>query len=292
MVQGESGSLLSQDSEATASRSGSLGGPERTRCAVLGSPIEHSLSPALHTAAYAYLGLDWTYERFRLETGELAGFLAGLDDTWRGFSVTMPLKAVLLDHGRPDAIATLVGAGNTLLLPERRVANTDVPGLVNAFTGAGVFSVESATIIGSGATARSALASLAGLGAAQVHMMARSPDKVAALGELAEAVGVRLVPHAWGDVPAGDVAVATTTAGVLDELAEAVAARHRCIFDVVYHPWPTRLAQVAAGRGRTVLNGLDLLVHQAVLQVELMTGRAVPAKRLLSAGRAQLRESR
>src|SRR6476619_2857343 len=97
------------------------------RCAVLGSPIAHSLSPVLHRAAYAELGLDWTYDRFEVRAEELPAFVAGLDGSWRGLSLTMPLKVAVLELGEVDPLAALAGAGNTLILEPhgRRVYNTD-----------------------------------------------------------------------------------------------------------------------------------------------------------------------
>jgi len=99
---------------------------------VLGSPIDHSLSPVLHRAAYAELGLDWTYGRYEMSESGLADFVAGLDSSWRGLSVTMPLKVAVLDLGEADPVAQRAGAGNTLILSDQgnRVYNTDVGGLV------------------------------------------------------------------------------------------------------------------------------------------------------------------
>jgi hypothetical protein len=98
------------------------------RCAVLGSPIQHSLSPALHRAAYGYLGLDWTYDRVEVDERGLAAFVGGLDASWRGLSLTMPLKVAVLELGNVDQLASLAGAGNTLILEggSRTVHNTDV----------------------------------------------------------------------------------------------------------------------------------------------------------------------
>ncbi len=101
------------------------------RCAVLGSPIKHSLSPALHRAAYARLGLNWIYERVEVDADGLTSWVDGLDASWRGLSLTMPLKVAVLGLGEVDQLARLAGAGNTLILEagSRRVYNTDVGGL-------------------------------------------------------------------------------------------------------------------------------------------------------------------
>lgn len=268
-------------------------------CAVLGSPIAHSLSPVLHRAAYAALGLDWTYERHEVTEDGLAAFVAGCGPEWRGLSLTMPLKFVALGLGEPDEVATLAGAGNTLIFGEPvgrdrsrsiRIHNTDVPGMVSAVRSAGVRSVTEAVVLGSGATARSALVSLAGLGCRRVTVLARRPEKAAELASLADLLGISFEVQPWDPefLPRADLVISTVTSGAADLMADAVAAATPVYFDVLYDPWPTVPALAAAAGGAIVLNGLDLLAHQAVGQVRLMTGRDVAAEVLLSAGRAAL----
>jgi shikimate dehydrogenase len=262
------------------------------RCAVLGSPIAHSLSPALHRAAYAHLGLDWDYGRHEVVADELAGFVAACGPEWRGLSLTMPLKEAALQLGEVEQLAALAGAGNTMIFePDgtRRIHNTDVGGLVNALRPGGSAAVARAVILGAGATARSSLVSLARLGAAEVTVVARTPAKAALLLPLAETLGVALTVQHW-DAPAviSDLLLSSAPAGAADARAEEWASASAAVFDVIYHPWPTPLAQAAADRGRIVLNGLDLLVHQALLQIELMTGSSVPVAVLYEAGHAAL----
>ena len=263
------------------------------RCAVLGSPIAHSLSPVLHRAAYAHLGLsDWEYQRHQVETDQLAGFVADLDESWRGLSLTMPLKVAALELGEPDELSVLAEAGNTMIFDSgrRKVYNTVVGGLVSAFAAAGVDKINSATVLGSGATARSSLISASRMGAEVVRLMARRPDHARqALAGLADRLKINLEISSWGSaVPQSDVLISTVTRGATDPIAEQAAAAAPVIFDVIYDPWPTALAAAAESTGRTLINGLDLLVHQAVGQLELMTGRTVPFAVLLDAGRAAL----
>ncbi|HYP44666.1 MAG TPA: shikimate dehydrogenase [Propionibacteriaceae bacterium] len=262
----------------------------RTRCAVLGSPIAHSLSPALHRAGYAELGLTgWSYDSYEVREPELTGFVERCDDRWRGLSLTMPLKVAALQLGEVDATAALVGAANTLVFDDRgrRVFNTDVGGLVSALRQAGTQKVERVGVLGAGATARSALASVASLGATTVTVVARDLGKAEQLRPLAEAVGVELITSAWtAPLPAADLVISTVTAGAVDDRADQIAESAPVIFDALYDPWPTALAAAAQRAGCTVVNGLDLLVGQAVLQIELMTGRSVRSEVLLAAGHA------
>jgi shikimate dehydrogenase len=268
--------------------------PGVNRCAVLGSPIEHSLSPILHRAGYEALGLsDWTYDRFEVGEEDLAAFVTRCDGSWRGLSLTMPLKFAALEVGRADNLAALVGAGNTLVLDhvagDHRVYNTDVGGMVNAVRAAGVDSVRSATILGGGGTARAALTSLARLGATAVTFVLRTVERAEPLRPLATALGVDLIVQHWSDsLPDVDLLVSTAVAGAADALAERAAACAPVVFDVIYDPWPTALAVAAEQEGRIVLSGLDLLVHQAVLQFELFTGRVLDPKIMLAAGRRAL----
>jgi shikimate dehydrogenase len=259
---------------------------------VLGQPIAHSLSPALHRAAYTALGLEgWTYDRVQMDEAGLPGFVAGCDASWRGLSLTMPLKVVALGLGEVDPLAALVGAANTLVFTdrERHVYNTDVGGLVAAVRRVADTSPERVTILGSGATARSALVSAAQLDAGTVTVVARSPAKGEALQEVSDALDLRLEVRAWDrPLPPADLLVSTVTAGAADLRADEIAASAAVVFDAVYDPWPTPLARAADAAGRTVLNGLDLLVGQAVLQIELMTGRTVSPDLLLAAGEAEL----
>ena len=264
-----------------------LGSPgDARRCAVLGSPIEHSLSPALHRAAYAHLGLNWSYERVELDEYRLAAFVCGLDASWRGLSLTMPLKVAVLGLGEVDEVAKLARAGNTLLLEggERWVYNTDVGGLIWAVRQVAAAPVPQVTILGAGATARAALLAVAQLGAQLVTVLARTPARAEALRTLSEQLGVRLEISPWSkQVPESDLVISSVVSGAADGIAQAVARSAPLVVDIIYDPWPTVLAVAAKQAGCTVVNGLDLLVGQARLQIELMTGRSVASDVLYAA---------
>lgn len=266
----------------------------RRRCAVLGRPIEHSLSPAMHRAAYAELGLDWTYDAYDVGEEDLAGLVGSLGEDVRGLSLTMPLKRVALDLvDTADPVAELIGAANTMLFePDgtRSAHNTDVPGLVAAFAERGITQADSAVVLGGGATAAAALAALRGLRVSEVTLVVRDLSKADRLRDLAADLGLRTSVTDFGQVEqigGFDLCVSTLPGGAIDRWAEHFAAVAPVVFDVAYHPWPTQLALVSQRIGTELLTGLDLLVHQATLQVEMMTGRS-PAP--LAAMRAAARE--
>ncbi|MEU2605447.1 shikimate dehydrogenase [Streptomyces albus] len=271
--------------------------PSRTtgRAAVLGSPITHSLSPVLHRAAYAELGLDgWTYERHEVTEDGIAGFLAGLDGSWAGLSLTMPLKRAVIPllDGISETAASVEAVNTVVFGPDGRRSgdNTDIPGMIAALEERGVHSVESATVLGAGATASSALAALARLCKGEVTAYVRSEERARQMRRWGERLGVEVRTAEWARAAEGlraPLVISTTPSGATDGLAQAVPATGGTLFDVLYDPWPTALA--AAWHG-PVLGGLDLLVHQAVLQVELMTGcRPAPLAAMRAAGEQELR---
>lgn len=257
------------------------------RCGVVGSPIAHSLSPAIHRAAYHYLGLSsWSYDATRVEEDEFAAYVSGLDPIWRGLSVTMPLKRVALaraDHS--SDLASTVGAANTLIRQADGTwfaDNTDVPGAVAALTECGVERPRSVSIWGGGATAASMLAAMAFLDAEETTVYARSETRARPALAVAAALAHPAEYHAWeadGVDPLCDLVVSTAPAGAIDPIVDQVvgsSTEGRTLFDVVYDPWPTPLATAWASRGGRVVGGLDLLVHQARGQVLAMTERDVP----------------
>ncbi|MGX1129281.1 shikimate dehydrogenase [Streptomyces glaucescens] len=271
------------------------------RAAVLGSPIAHSLSPVLHRAAYAELGLTgWTYDRFDVDEAALPGFLDGLGPEWAGLSLTMPLKrAVIPLLDEISETASSVDAVNTVVLHEdgRRTGdNTDIPGMVAALAEHGIEKVDSAAVLGAGATASSALAALARICTGEIAVYVRSEARAAEMRQWAERLEVGIRVADWADAEQAlraPLVVATTPAGTTDALAAAIPERPAALFDVLYDPWPTTLAARWSAYGGAVVSGLDLLVHQAVLQVEQMTGRApAPVNVMRRAGEHALAERR
>ncbi|MFE0244235.1 shikimate dehydrogenase [[Kitasatospora] papulosa] len=266
------------------------------RAAVLGSPIAHSLSPVLHRAAYTELGLDhWSYDRFEVDEAGLPGFVEGLDSTWAGLSLTMPLKRAIMPmlDGISDTAAS-VEAVNTVVLTEdgRRLGdNTDIPGMVAALRERGVEKVGTAAVLGAGATASSALAALAEICTGPVTVYVRSEARADEMRGWGRRLGVDVRVADWAEADEAlraPLVIATTPAGTTDALAGAVPSAPGTLFDVLYDPWPTALASRWAATGAGVVGGLDLLVHQAVLQVEQMTGLDAPLAVMRAAGETAL----
>jgi len=271
--------------------------PEQTRrAAVLGSPIAHSLSPVLHRAAYTALGLHgWRYDRVECVEAGLDDFIDSLGAEWAGLSLTMPLKrAALAACDAASPLAEAVGAANTLLMdgaagawPVPYAENTDVAGIVTALREAGVQRVEHAVVLGAGGTAQATLAALRELGATSPTVLVRDPARAGELQAAADRLGVR--PEVRGGlpdlaIPPADLVVSTLPGTAADGPA-AVSRWQRgaVLLDVVYDPWPTRLAVAAQAAGATVVSGLPVLLHQAAAQVALMTGRDAPVEAMRAA---------
>jgi shikimate dehydrogenase len=251
------------------------------RAAVLGRPVAHSLSPVLHRAAYAALGLgDWTYDALDIGAADLPVLLAGLGDEWRGFSVTMPCKQAAVDAADVvEPLPRLLHAANTLVRSDEgwRAENTDVTGIGMALQLAGVEQVTTATVIGAGGTAAAAAVALSSLGAEQVDVVVRDPSRAAdVVGVLtALGVGATVTPleSAVLDVP---LVVSTVPVDAQPQLLALPWRADHTVLDVLYAPWPTALADRVAGLGGRVAGGLDVLFWQATVQVELMTGLPAP----------------
>jgi shikimate dehydrogenase len=253
------------------------------RFAVLGSPIEHSKSPAIHLAAYRVLGLDWEYGRAEVQKGLLRTFIAGLDGVWDGFSLTMPLKEEASRFADElDSYAKLTGATNTLYLDEFgkwHGFNTDVFGIVQAVTEARIGLVKHALIIGSGATATSALVAISVLNPnAHVEVLARNKESRKKLIDLGKSLGLK-TSRAGGLKAASRVSnltISTLPAGSLDKQANKLARAwfwkpKGALLDVSYNPWPSSLAAAWSAKGKRTISGLEMLIWQAVAQIRIFS---------------------
>jgi shikimate dehydrogenase len=261
---------------------------------VLGSPIEHSLSPALHEAAYAALGLHgWHYDKIECDEPGLPRLVDGMGPEWAGLSLTMPLKRVALtvaDEVSP--LAAAIGAANTLVFGPAgstggsQAHNTDVAGMVSALREGGLAQVEQAVILGAGGTAQAALAAVRELGHRSPVVLVRNLARTGELRETAERL--EMAPTISGalfsePLPAADLVISTLPGGAADALSATRWKPDTVVLDVVYAPWPTPFAGSALAAGCRVVSGLAVLLHQAVEQVELMTGRPGPVEAMRTA---------
>lgn len=276
---------------------------EARRAAVLGSPISHSLSPALHLAAYRALGLsNWSYDAHEVQVADLPGFVSGLGPQWAGLSLTMPLKEVAFEVAdEVSDLAREVGAINTLVRrPQGGWSgdNTDVYGVAQALREAGAGQIAAAVVLGSGATARSVVAALATLGCARVSFVVRStarPETVDQARRAGLEVGVAGLEHLSDTLDDAQVVVSTLPADALagsapegSVLRQGSLRPDHLLLDVVYTGWPTPLARTFRQAGARAVSGLEMLVHQAAEQVHLMTGLRPPVEQMRAAGLAGL----
>ena len=261
---------------------------------MLGSPIEHSLSPVLHGAAYQALNLHgWHYDKIECDEPGLPRLVDSMGPEWAGLSLTMPLKRVALtvaDEVSP--LAEAIGTANTLVFPPAgaatgsRADNTDVVGIFSALREAGLARVEQAVILGAGGTAQSALAAVRQLGDRSPVVLVRNLARTGELRETAERLGMR--PAISGGLfeqplPAADLVISTLPGGAADPLSSTRWQPGTTVLDVVYAPWPTAFAGSAQAAGCRVVSGLTVLLYQAVAQVELMTGHPGPVEAMRTA---------
>ena len=261
------------------------------RAAVLGSPIQHSLSPVLHGAAYQALDLrGWHYDKIECDEAGLPRLVDSMGPEWAGLSLTMPLKRVVMtvaDEVSP--LAAAVGAANTLVFSPAggtRADNTDVVGMVSALREAGLARVEQAVILGAGGTAQSALAAVRELGCLTPLVLVRNLGRTGELRETAERLGMRptISDGLFTEpLPAADLVISTLPGSAADPLSATRWKPETMVLDVVYAPWPTSFAGSALAVGCPVVSGLTVLLYQAVAQVELMTGHPGPVEAMRDA---------
>lgn len=264
------------------------------KCAVIGDPVAHSLSPVLHNAGYAALGLaGWEYAAAQVPAGGLATHVAGLDAEWRGISVTAPLKreALAFATSATDR-ARLAGGANTLVPTADgwHADNTDLPGAVAAIRERFAGAITEAVVLGGGATAASTGLALIDLGVERLRLAVRDPGRatetIASLMTHPQAPEITVV-HLT-DARAADVVVSTIPVAAQSPELVARMQGSGAVFEVTYNTWPTPLVTAAESWGAAVISGLDLLVHQAVLQFEMFTGQPGPLDAMRAAGEAAI----
>ena len=252
------------------------------RYAVLGSPISHSKSPLLHQSAYRVLGLDSEYSAVDVTASRLRQFIETLDETWRGLSITMPLKeeAARFANQKDDLVA-MTGVCNTLNLEEGgwKAYNTDVVGIQRSLGSALTEPESNVVIIGSGATATSAIyATFLANPSARVTLLARDSAKAKNLRTGAQAHGFRVRCKGLSSfnrvVSKADVVISTLPSGMLDDYAIKLAksrffSPRGTLLDVAYEPWPSLSAKLWKRSELTAVSGLEMLMHQAIAQLRI-----------------------
>jgi shikimate dehydrogenase len=248
------------------------------RAAVLGSPIAHSLSPQLHKIAYEYLEIEGEYSRFDVKSGQLPTFLTSHPDL-NSLSLTMPLKEeALLVAETISPIALQIKSGNTLSKKDGKweLTSTDVEGFLKSWEFHGAQPTGSVLIIGSGATARAAAAACdsdARMKGREIHVLHRNPDRE--LGMRAAAPASSLIFHPWDSlslINQMDAVINTTPAGIADVFCDQVSKPQGVLFESIYNPWPSRLMKSWTDFGAPTIDGIDLLVHQGISQIEIFSG--------------------
>jgi shikimate dehydrogenase len=268
-------------------------GPHTGLCALIGNPVGHSMSPAIHNRAFAELGLDYVYLAFQVE--DVRNAVAGMRalPSWRGMSVTIPHKVSILKYlDEVDEVDRGIGSVNTVLNDggHLRGFGTDGPGALKALADAGVrVAGKTVTILGSGGAARAIAFSLAARAkpAALFLLGAIQPELRALARDLARRTGVRV---SWALLDPSTLAarlaesqilIHCTPIGMHPKTAETLVPKallHRdlAVMDIVYNPLKTRLLADAEARGLKTIPGVEMFVNQAVLQFERWTGKKAP----------------
>jgi shikimate dehydrogenase len=275
------------------------------RLAVIGFPIEHSISPAIHQPALDALGIAARYERRRVAPEELPTFVEGLrGGGWMGVNVTVPHKEAVipfLDGLDPEAEA--IGAVNTVVVMDGGLVgyNTDARGFIQALQIEGRFHPPGATValLGAGGAARAVLRALTMAGVAEVRLFNRHLDRAKRLVDASDGWGgeTLVAAHPWehGEMERGiagcDLLVNATSVGLAGSespISGDLIPADALVVDLIYNPRPTRLLQEARERGARTLDGLPMLVYQAAAAFQLWTGRAAPVETMMRAAEAAL----
>ena len=245
------------------------------KAAVIGSPITHSLSPKIHRKAYEILGLEASYNAIEVTEASFPDFFSGLQSedvasTWSGFSLTMPLKEIVLRHCESaDSITMAINSGNTLYRREGswKVTSTDFLAfryLLDVSMDAKV------AIIGGGGTARAAIGAL-NTKVKSVDVLLRSENRMPALIKAAPNLTVNYLDMSE-PLDKYDLIIQTTPSNVFDQYALNTKRADGVLLEALYKPWPTKLVEHYEGLGGRIISGKELLVEQALHQIELFSG--------------------
>lgn len=254
------------------------------KAAVLGSPISHSLSPRLHNEAYRFLKIDGDYSSFDVTAGTLEEFLSKKSVGWNGFSLTMPLKEEAISIAQwVDPLVSRIASGNTLVRRDNNwnLYSTDVQGFRSAWNIHNSVSPSTILILGSGATARAAIAAFDSH-QTKISVIHRNSTREDAMRASVQHAIVDF--KQWDfveDFYSFDLIINTTPKYALDEFASKILHQPAGVFfDVIYDPWPTKFAQNWTQVGGVIMGGLELLIAQGIEQMKLYTGKELPTEAL------------
>lgn len=257
---------------------------------VLGSPISHSLSPVLHRAAYSALDVAAQYNAYEVGSGELEKFLSNDGKDLNCLSLTMPLKeeaVEIADH--VSEISRQIASGNTLRKAEDgwHLTSTDVEGFSFALSAHAKLSTGKVAVIGAGATAR-AVAAACNVQCERLTVIGRSKSRNESISKAAPDQTIEFVD--WNSdlsLDSFDLVVNTTPGDSAAKFLPNVVSPKGTLFEVIYNPWPTQLLAHWNQAGGSTIDGLELLIHQAISQVELFAGQSVDRAELATLMRSE-----
>jgi shikimate dehydrogenase len=262
---------------------------------VLGSPISHSLSPLLHNTMYQHLGIEASYTAYEVSSGQLRNFLADAGSGLNCLSLTMPLKEEALTIA--DSVSDVtrqIQSGNTLYKVNGlwNLTSTDVEGFTHSLKFNGQDAKGNVLIIGAGATARAVVAACDGV-CQKVTVINRNPMREEAVKKSAPSLDIEFIPWSSSiDFGSFDLVVNTTPGDTASVFSDQISSVHTTFFEVLYNPWPTQLLSQWRKAGGFGIDGLDLLIHQAISQVEIFASCTIDrysiAKTLRAAGEKAL----
>ncbi|MFO7321480.1 MAG: shikimate dehydrogenase [Chloroflexota bacterium] len=266
------------------------------RLGVIGWPVEHSLSPAMHNAAFQALGMDnWQYELLPVPPDIVRLALREFrNHGYVGVNVTVPLKELVMPHVRPDERAQAIGAVNTITLRDLSATNTDVPGFMDDLKANGVdVAGKRVIVLGAGGAARAAVYGLAQAGAV-IAVVNRTPERAE---QMVEALKVDAMPMTLEAAirVRPDLIVNCTSVGMWPNTnaspwpADVPFPEGVTVYDMVYRPERTRFMAQAEAAGGRAIGGLGMLARQGAAAFEIWTGKQAPVDVMLNAARTVLR---
>ncbi len=265
------------------------------RGSILGSPVEHSLSPLLHREAFDFLGIQGEYLRNEVALGAFASFFELNKDSYNYFSITMPLKEEALSLPvEIDPLVSRIQSANTLYQRDGQwlLTSTDGSGFISALRHEGHQHFKRVLVLGAGGTARAVVGALDGV-ADEINVLGRTSNRRDVLESAVQTSAFEYIR--WNDNPIFgeyDLVVNTTPAGAADLLADSVqTGSTNLLFDVIYKPWPTVLASRWSDAGGKVINGLELLLYQGIQQLSLVLNRELDELALATHIRPILRKA-